>query len=102
MIDYLSRAGKTILIIVIVVGSVAYVKNLADSRKPIVKIIRVPDPNHIPSAREIQQRLKDTGKERYNPGKIDGIIGVQTKSQTAWDNYTCDQFAKRAITGESK
>ena len=47
----------------------------------------------IPSAMEIQQRLKDIGEERYNPGKIDGVIGRQ--SQTAWDAYICDQFAKK-------
>ncbi len=60
-----------------------------------VKIIRVPDPNYIPSAREIQQRLTDTGKERYNPGKIDGIIGKQ--SHQAWDNYTMDEYAKKSF-----
>ena len=54
------------------------------------KIIQ--DPNYIPSAMEIQQRLKDLNEERYNPGKIDGVIGKQ--SQAAWDNYECDRFAR--------
>jgi len=62
-----------------------------------VKITRVPDPNCIPSAKEIQQRLKDLDDPRYDPGKPDGIIGKQ--SQVAWDNYVCDQYAKRAIEG---
>lgn len=47
----------------------------------------------IPSAIEIQQMLKDTGKKRYDPGIVDGIIG--TVSQKAWNNYTCDQFANK-------
>ena len=63
-----------------------------------VKIIRVPDPNHIPSAIEIQQRLTDLDKPRYDPGKIDGKIGKQ--SQTAWDNFVMDRYAKKAIEGE--
>ena len=62
-----------------------------------VKIIRVPDPNFIPSARQIQQSLKALDNPRYDCGKIDGIIGKQ--SQIAWDAYICDQYAKRAIEG---
>jgi len=62
--------------------------------------VYIQDPNSIPSAKEIQQRLKALGKPRYDPGKIDGVIGVETKSQIAWDNYECDQHAKRAIEGE--
>ena len=93
MKDYLSRAGKLILIIFVVVLSVAYVKN---RREPIVKLVPVQDP--IPSVREIQQRLKDTGKPRYDPGKIDGIPGPNTVE--GWNNYTEDQFAIRAVEGE--
>lgn len=52
----------------------------------------------IPSAIEIQQMLTETGKERYYPGKADGIIGKN--SQTAWDNYICDFYAAREIEGE--
>ena len=55
------------------------------------KIIQ--EPNYIPSAMEIQKRLKDLGEERYDPGKIDGVIGRQ--SQKAWDNYECDKQAKK-------
>lgn len=51
----------------------------------------------IPSAIEIQQKLKIIGKPRYDPGKIDGKVG--RKTQTAWDNYICDQYAIRAIEG---
>ena len=95
MQDYLSRAGLTLLIIICTVLSVVYFKNLADNREPIVKIIRVPDPNFIPSAREIQQRLTDLDKPRYDPGPIDGIPGP--KMIRGWDNYTCDQFAKKCF-----
>ena len=65
-----------------------------------VKIIRVPDPNSIPSIRQIQQRLKDTGKPRYDPGKIDGKISLDGQTQKAWNSYTCDQFAKKSFEGE--
>jgi len=63
-----------------------------------VKIIRVPDPNYIPSAREIQERLTALGNPRYDPNGIDGVIGKD--SRTAWDNYICDQYANRAMEGE--
>ena len=62
-----------------------------------VKIIQVPDLNYIPSARQIQQRLTDLDNPRYDPNGIDGRIG--TDSQTAWDNYICDRYAKRSIEG---
>ena len=65
-----------------------------------VKIIRVPDPNYIPSAREIQQRLKDLDDPRYDPNGVDGKIGPKTIK--AWDNLICDRYAKRAIEGEIK
>ncbi|KKL62609.1 hypothetical protein LCGC14_1065730 [marine sediment metagenome] len=63
-----------------------------------VKTIRVPDPNFIPSARQIQQSLKDLDDPRYDPGPIDGIPGP--KMIEGWDNYTCDQYAIRSIEGE--
>ena len=63
-----------------------------------VKIIRVPDLNYIPSAREIQQRLKDLDDPRYDPGPIDGIPGP--KMIRGWDNLIIDRYAKRAIEGE--
>ena len=63
-----------------------------------VRIIRIPDPNYIPSARQIQQSLKDLDNPRYDPGPIDGIPGP--KMITGWDNYVCDQYAKRSIEGE--
>ncbi len=64
-----------------------------------VKTIRVPDPNYIPSARQIQQQsLKDLDDPRYDPGPIDGIPGP--KMIKGWDNYVCDQYAKRSIEGE--
>lgn len=61
---------------------------------PIVKLV----PSPIPSQREIQQRLTDFNDPRYDPNGVDGWIG--TDSRTAWDNYTKDQFAIKAIEGE--
>jgi len=61
----------------------------------IVKL--VPVQSYIPSQREIQQRLTDLGKARYDPNGIDGWIGVD--SRKAWDAYICDRYAKRAIEG---
>ena len=92
MTDYLSRAGKTILIVVITVSALSMAVNLA---KP--KVIYIQDPN-IPSQREIQQRLEDLGDPRYDPNGVDGWIGAD--SRTAWDNYVCDQHAKRAVEGD--
>lgn len=62
----------------------------------IVKLVPVQAP--IPSQKEIQQRLTDLGKARYDPGKIDGVIGKD--SRAAWDNLIKDRFAKRAIEAE--
>ena len=92
MNDNLSRAGKIILIMAVVVLSIAYVH---ERRKPIVKL--VPVQGSIPSAREIQQRLTDLDKPRYDPNGVDGWIG--TDSREAWDNYTKDQYAIRAFRG---
>lgn len=64
--------------------------------RPIVKLVPVQAP--IPSQKEIQQRLTDLGKARYDPGKIDGVIGKD--SRIAWDNYICDQFAKVEFEGK--
>ena len=94
MNDYLSRAGKIILIIVITVSALSIAVKLS---KP--KVVYIEEVN-IPSAHEIQRRLKSLNDPRYDPGKIDGVIGVDTKSQKAWDNYTKDQFAKRAFEGD--
>lgn len=97
MTDSISRATKTILIIAVVVLSVALVK---ERREPIVKLVPVPVQGDIPSQREIQQRLTDLDKPRYDPNGVDGWIG--TDSRTAWDNYICDRFAKRDIEGMIK
>ncbi len=69
--------------------------------EPIVihKIIKVVDPNEIPSAREIQERLKALGNPRYDPGKIDGIPGP--KMIRGWDNYVMDRYAKKCFEGEN-
>lgn len=65
--------------------------------KPIVKLVPVQAP--IPSAREIQQRLKDLNDPRYDPGKIDGVIGIDTRSQRVWDNLIKDRYAIEAVEG---
>jgi len=92
MNDYLSRVGKALLIIILVVVGISIAHHL--SRPKVVYIEEV----NIPSAHEIQSRLKALGDPRYDPGKIDGIPGPNTIE--AWDNYTKDQFAIRAIEGE--
>lgn len=93
MTDYLRRAVMLILLIAVVVLSIAYVK---ERKEPIVKLVPVQAP--IPSAREIQQRLKDLDNPRYDPGPIDGIPGP--KMIEGWDNLIEDRYAKRAIEGE--
>jgi len=84
----LSRAGKTLIVVFVTVFLLGSVVKLLE--RP--EIVYVQDPNCIPSVMEIQQRLKDTGIARYDPGKVDGIPGKMTV--TAWDNHTCDRFAK--------
>ena len=96
MNDNLSRAGLIILLIFTILISFAYFNRNSDNQ--VVKIIRISDPNCIPSAREIQERLTALGNPRYDPNGIDGVIGKD--SRTAWDNYICDQQAIRAIEGE--
>lgn len=79
------------LIFVALVGQYCALQTKATS--PTVVIHYEP----IPSAREIQQRLKDLDDPRYDPGPIDGIPGP--RMTTGWDNYICDRYAKRAIEG---
>lgn len=86
MNDYLSRAGKTLLIIAITVSALG----IAVKMKP--RIVYVQDPNCIPSQREIQQRLEDLNNPRYDPNGVDGWIGED--SRKAWDNFICDRYAK--------
>ena len=90
-LKYFSRAGLVILILFTILLSFAYY-----TREP--EVITIQDPNYIPSQREIQQRLEDLGNPRYDPNGVDGWIGKD--SRTAWDNYTKDQHAKRAVEGE--
>jgi len=85
----LSRAGKTLLIVIITVSALSIAVHLA---KP--KIIYI-QKLEIPSIREIQRRLKELDNPRYDPGKLDGIVGKQT--QTAWNNYECDKQAKKCF-----
>lgn len=88
---------KTILNIlacVLVYGSGAasgYMVARAYRNSQVVKIVRE-DPNCIiPSAKQIQERLKALDDPRYDPGPIDGIPGPRTI--TGWDNYIIDQHA---------
>lgn len=92
MYDCLRRAAMVGLITAVVVLSIALVTKM----KPVIEPI--PTQNLIPSAREIQQRLKDLDDPRYDPGPIDGISGP--KMIRGWDNYICDQYAKKAIKGD--
>ena len=92
MNDYARRAIMLLLIIIVVILSISHVK----PRKPVVKLVPVQAP--IPSAREIQQRLKDLDDPRYDPGKVDGIPGQDT--MRGWNNLIKDRYAKRAFEGE--
>jgi len=88
MIDNLSRAGLTLLIIFTTVLSVAYVKTLAD-REPT--IIYIQDPNYVQPPCEAQRRLKEMGL--YH-GKIDNIWGKES------DRAYCDYCAVNEIEGK--
>ena len=88
MNDNLSRAGLTLLIIVFILLSVAYVKHLADQE---LQIIYIQDPNYVQPPCEAQRRLKEQGL--YH-GKIDNIWGPES------DKAFCDYCAIQAIEGE--
>lgn len=47
------------------------------------------------TVKQQQQWLKDTGIDRYDPGKIDGVAG--TKLCKALNNYSIDQTAARSM-----
>ena len=82
----LSRAGKTILIIIIVVGVLSIVTN-----QPEPQIIYIQDPNYVQNIGEAQRRLKEQGL--YH-GRIDYLWGPMMDE--AYGNYC----AIRAIEGE--
>ena len=87
MNDNLPRAGLTLLIIVTILLSVAYVKHLADQEP---QIIYIQDPNYVQPPCEAQRRLKEQGL--YH-GRIDNIWGPES------DKAFCDYCAIRAIEG---
>lgn len=91
MNDYLSRAGKTLLIIVIVVTGLSIAMNLSDFSEPEPQIIYIQDPNYVQPPCEAQRRLKEQGL--YH-GKIDNIWGPES------DKAFCNYMAIRAIEGE--
>jgi hypothetical protein len=82
----LSRAGKTILIIIIVVGVLSIVTN-----RPEPQIIYIQDPSYVQNIGEAQRRLKEQGL--YH-GKIDYLWGPMMDE--AYGNYCAIQ----AIEGE--
>ena len=88
MNENLSRTGLTLLIIVFILLSVAYVKHLAD-REP--QIIYIQDPNYVQPPCEAQRRLKEQGL--YH-GRIDNIWGPES------DKAYCNYCAIQAIEGE--
>lgn len=81
MNDNLSRAGKTILIVIIVVGVLSIVTN-----RPKPQIIYIQDPNYVQNIGEAQRRLKEQGL--YH-GKIDYIWGPMMDE--AYGNYCAIQ-----------
>ena len=89
MNDYLSRAGKTILIIVIVVYAASIAISLTDLNEP--QIIYIQDPNYVQPPCEAQRRLKEQGL--YH-GKIDNIWGKES------DKALCDWCAIQEFKGE--
>ena len=94
----MSEETKTAIRFTVIVGlGVAFMISLAwyYESEPIIKLVPVQVP--IPSAREIQQRLKDLDDPRYDPGPIDGIPGP--KMIRGWDNLIKDRYAIRAVEG---
>lgn len=94
----MNKAMAMIRIILVGLGCIVLVAMwcIIQTQKSKVVYIYVQDPN-IPSAREIQRRLKELDNPRYDPGKIDGIPGPNTLE--GWNNYTCDQYAIRDVEG---
>ena len=87
---------KKLIITIIIILSFCFGYWVARTyRNQVIKLVPVQAP--IPSAREIQQRLKDLDDPRYDPGPIDGIPGP--RMITGWDNLIKDRYAIRAIEG---
>lgn len=82
----LSRAGKTILIIIITVSTLSIAVSMTKPR-----IVYIQDPNYVQNIYEAQGRLKEQG---LYDGKVDGIWGSGT------DKAYCDWCAIRAIEGK--
>jgi len=59
-------------------------------------------PDYIPTIKQLQQALIDTGLPRYDVGPkgADGNPGPDTLG--AWKNYSFDQYANKYFEGESK
>lgn len=93
----MNKARTLIMTLLLGLGFVVLVGMYCQIKTQEAKVVYIQDPN-IPSAREIQQRLTDLNNPRYDPNGVDGWIGKD--SRTAWDNYICDRYAKRAIEGE--
>jgi hypothetical protein len=54
--------------------------------------------NRIPDPCEIQRKLKHLGNPRYDPGRIDGDPGTETRR--AWLNWTFDNKAEKYFVEE--
>jgi len=93
----MAKIMAMVRVLLVGIGFVVMVGIYCHSKFQEPQVIYIQDPN-IPSQREIQQRLENLGNPRYDPNGVDGWIGKD--SRTAWDNYTKDQHAKRAIEGE--
>ena len=93
----MSKVMSMIRILLVGIGCIVLVAMYCIIQTQKAQVVYIFDTN-IPSAFEIQQKLKDLNDPRYDPGKVDGVIGK--KSITAWDNFTCDQFAKQALEAE--
>jgi len=90
MNDYLNRAGKTILIVIITVCALSIAVSLSEKTKGL-QVVYIQDPNYVQSPYEAQQILKDMGL--YH-GKIDGIWGKES------DRAYCDYCAVNEIEGK--
>lgn len=92
----MNKAISMIRILLVGIGCIVLVAMycIIQTQKSKVIYIYVQDPK-IPSARRIQQRLKELDNPRYDPGKLDGIPGPNTME--GWNNYTKDQFAIKAV-----
>ncbi len=93
IIGQLEKANKmkdTIITLIIAGMAVVIIAQHCAIKAPSLPV-SVQTIAEIPSIRQIQQMLKDTGKKRYDPGPIDNIPGP--RFMTTLEKYKCDEFA---------